>query len=37
MQNLGNKMVKILDISDDTIHRRHVEQIHYISDVKKII
>ena len=37
LHNLGNKMVKILDISDDTIHRRHVEQIHYISDVKKII
>ena len=37
VQNLGNKMVKILDILDDTIHRHHMEQIHYISDVKKII
>ena len=37
VQNLGNKIVKILDISDDTIHHRHMEQIHYISDVKKII
>ena len=37
VQNLSNKMVKILDILDDTIHRHHMEQIHYISDVKKII
>ena len=37
VQNLANKMVKILDISDDTIHHCHVEQIHYISDVKNII
>ena len=37
VQNLGNKMVKILEILNDTIHCRHVEQIHYISDVKKVI
>ena len=35
VQNLSNKMVKILDILDDTIHRHHVEQIHYISDALK--
>ena len=30
VQNLGNKMVKILDILNDTIHRRHVEQITFL-------
>lgn len=29
LKNLGERMLKILDIDDLSIHRRHVDQIHY--------
>ncbi len=29
MQNLGNRMVTIMDIADGSVHRRHYDQIHF--------
>ncbi len=29
MQNLGNRMVIIMDLEDGSVHRRHYDQIHF--------
>ncbi len=29
MQNLGNRMVTIMDLGDGSVHRRHYDQIHF--------
>ncbi len=29
MQNLGNRMVTIMDLGDGSVHRRHNDQIHF--------
>ena len=32
MNNLGRRMVKILDLDDGTMHKRHVDQFRYVDD-----
>ncbi len=29
MQNLGNRMVTIMDLEDGSVHRRHYDRIHF--------